>query len=62
MGDDDVDILLTTADLARITKMSIGYFEDLRRKGDGPKFIRVGKRGVRYPRRDFETWLAENQR
>ena len=29
-----------------------------RRQKSGPRFVRIGRNTIRYPRREFEAWLA----
>jgi predicted DNA-binding transcriptional regulator AlpA len=42
------DDLLTTGETATVTHFSPRTLENWRRKGIGPKFVRIGGRGVRY--------------
>jgi predicted DNA-binding transcriptional regulator AlpA len=30
-----------------------------RRSGDGPKFVRIGRRGIRYPESELDRWLEQ---
>lgn len=52
---------LTTAEAARHLKLSKRYLEDLRRKGDGPKYISHG-RAVRYTSEELDRWAASRTR
>lgn len=55
-GDDD---LLSTTDLAQMSGTAPQFWELLRSKGAGPKFIRLSARRIRYVKRDVLTWLEE---
>jgi predicted DNA-binding transcriptional regulator AlpA len=52
-----IDPLLTDFDLERLTGRARSTWQKARLTGDGPKFIRLG-RLVRYPKREFDAWLA----
>jgi len=56
-----VDELLTTTEVATLTRAPIGTVRHWRHHGIGPRSFRVGKRVV-YRRTDVETWLAEQER
>lgn len=49
------DEMLTTAEAARLTKMSRAWFERKRWEGEGPPYYRAG-RAVRYIRSELLTW------
>lgn len=53
------DDLLATAEIARLSGLSTQFFEILRSRGLGPRFIRLSPRRVRYLRKDFVAWLEE---
>lgn len=56
----DSEELLTPAETARITKLSVSTLSDKRWKGTGPTFIKLtpGRGGrIRYRRRDVDEWL-----
>jgi predicted DNA-binding transcriptional regulator AlpA len=42
------DILLTANDAAKLLRMSLSWLAKARLRGDGPRFVKVG-RSVRYP-------------
>jgi hypothetical protein len=42
------DDLLTTSETSVVVKNSPRTLESWRLKGDGPKFVRMGRRGIRY--------------
>lgn len=61
----DPDELLTPAEAARVTKLSVSTLKDRRWKKNGPRFIKLspGRGGrIRYRRRDLDEWLADAQR
>lgn len=47
--------MLTTAEAARLTKMSCAWFERKRWEGEGPPYYRAG-RAVRYMRSELLEW------
>lgn len=49
--------LLTERDVCARVRMSPAYVQALRRKGTGPRFVRVGK-AVRYSEQAVADWLA----
>lgn len=57
------DELLTSKQVAAILQFKEQSLANMRRRGDGPRFIKLGsstKSAVRYPRRGVEAWLAEH--
>jgi hypothetical protein len=57
--------LLTTAEAARLVRLSVPTLERLRVTGDGPVFIKLGsgKRcRVVYRYSDLQTWLLAHRR
>lgn len=48
--------LLTTGDAARHLGLSPQYLTNLRVWRTGPRWLRVGKHGVRYTRADLDAW------
>jgi excisionase family DNA binding protein len=53
-----VDELLTEQELAALLKVSVRTVRAWRIEGTGPPSLRIG-RGVRYRRRDVDTWLEQ---
>lgn len=54
------DELLTPAEAAAITKLTVSTLKDKRWRGTGPAFIKLspGRGGrIRYPRSSIERWL-----
>lgn len=58
---------LTEAEAAHYLGMSRSYLRHARIDGDrldrtpGPRWIRIGKRSVRYLLEDLDQWLSEHQ-
>lgn len=48
---------LTTPEAAELLNVTTRYLEKLRTVGGGPRFVRVGKKCVRYRVVDVEAWL-----
>ncbi|WP_096704081.1 helix-turn-helix domain-containing protein [Magnetospirillum sp. 15-1] len=51
---------LTTKEVATLARMSTRTIERLRALGRGPKFYRVGEKGVRYIENDVQAWIEKN--
>ncbi len=51
--------LLTTADLGEVLGMTRTAIYNMRHRGDGPRWIRIDARSVRYRPEDVEAWLEE---
>ena len=51
------DTLLATCDLAEILGVSSRTLEGWRVRGDGPAFLRLGRRRVAYRWSDIQAWL-----
>jgi prophage regulatory protein len=56
MGDRGEE-MLTEPEVARLLGVSLSTVKRLRASGEGPPVIKVGKRAIRYRRRDVEAWL-----
>ena len=50
--------LLTPREAATYLRVSKSYLDKLRVYGDGPRFLRPGKRKVFYRKSDLDAWLA----
>jgi len=61
-GSGDPQVLLTTKALAAWLGVSVQFLELARQRGNGPKFLRITERAIRYRRSDVLTWLAERER
>ena len=54
--------ILRTPKAARLLDVSERTLEKWRLTGDGPEFIRLGRRGVGYDVRDIESFISERRR
>lgn len=52
--------VLTAAEAAAVTTVSIQGLERHRKAGTGPRFIRLGARRVGYRLADLEAWMEAN--
>lgn len=50
---------LDTNQAAAYTGLAASYLEKLRCIGGGPRFIKYGRRAVRYRQQDLDQWMAE---
>lgn len=60
----DPDEMLTPAETATLTKLTVRTLSDKRWNGSGPPFHKLGKgrcAPVRYKRRDVVAWMASNR-
>lgn len=55
-------ILLTEAEAARRLGFSPRFLQQRRYKGDGPRFVKVSARAIRYRVSDLEAWAAARLR
>ena len=51
-------LLLTQREAATALRLSERSLERLRCSGLGPKFIRCGRRSIRYTQSDIDEWIA----
>ena len=51
------ELLLTEAETARRLGISVSGLRKWRREGQGPRFIRLGSRLIRYSVPDLDAWL-----
>lgn len=54
--------LLTPKEAAEFLGLTPRFLEMRRYRGDGPLFIRISGRVIRYRREDLETWVGERVR
>ncbi len=54
--------VLRTPAAARLLGMSSSFLCKARLRGDGPKFIRLGRRAVGYLESDLKEWLGVQRR
>lgn len=59
---DDTLHLLTEVQAARRLGMSVRWIQASRVTGDGPPFIRISRRAIRYRTGDLEQWVQERVR
>ena len=55
-------ILLTEKEVAKITGFSVRTLQKWRLTGEGPQFVRVSARAIRYRRCDIDAWIERNLR
>lgn len=56
-----MDPLLTSQQVADLLAVELRTVEDWRARGVGPRFVRVGRRMVRYRPADVESYVAGGQ-
>ena len=56
------DRLYTTKQLAALLAVSEAWVEITRHKGEGPRWVKLGPRCIRYRRTDLLAWLTERSR
>jgi hypothetical protein len=54
------EALFTQKDLEAVTGLSGAYFERARWAGRGPRFLKLGRRLVRYTKGDSVSWIKQN--
>ena len=54
--------LLTPPQAAEFLSLSPRWLELKRYHGDGPSFVRISARCIRYRRKDLEEWVGERVR
>ncbi len=62
MTDHDPAALLTEAEAAKLLKFTPRFLQARRVRGDGPAYVSVSSRAVRYRRSDLVTWIEERVR
>jgi hypothetical protein len=58
----DPDALLFQSEAAYLAAVSVRTLEAWRLHGGGPPFIAIGRRAVRYRRRDLLDWMEARRR
>lgn len=53
--------LVSPAQLGELLDLSLHALSSLRQRGEGPPWLRVGPRGVRYELASVEEWLESRQ-
>jgi predicted DNA-binding transcriptional regulator AlpA len=54
----DPDAMLREGDAAALVGFTPRALQDWRRRGVGPRFVKVSSRGVRYRKKDLLEWCA----
>lgn len=49
--------LLTPNEVADALGVTVGTLNNLRYRGEGPDFIKLGHRTIRYRQEDIEAWI-----
>lgn len=49
---------LTVEQVAEMIGKNRQYLDDLRYRGQGPKYVKLGHRTIRYRSSDIEDWIA----
>ena len=57
-----LDEAVNTAEASRITGIPVCTLHTWRSRGDGPPFLKLGRKSVRYQRRTLFEWMAARQR
>lgn len=57
-----LDEAVDTAEASHIIGFPVCTLHTWRSRGDGPPFLKIGARSVRYQRRTLLQWMAERQR
>lgn len=55
-------ILITELEAARLLGFTPRFLQQRRYRGDGPPFVRISARAIRYRVADLEQWAAERVR
>ncbi len=53
------DRFLTADEVSSILQISPSTLTGWRQKGEGPPFVKVGRKCVRYPEADLRTWVGD---
>ena len=56
------DRLLMPKEAAQFLRVSLSWLAKSRMRGDGPPFIQIGRRGIRYSEAALRQWLKSQQR
>ena len=54
--------ILTPAELAAEYRLAERTLANWRARGEGPRFLKLGKRAVRYRRADIEAFIADTDK
>jgi excisionase family DNA binding protein len=53
--------LMTEAELARLLRVSLSTVKRLRVSGEGPPYVKIGPRAIRYDREAVRAWLKRRE-
>ena len=56
-----IDQFLTTRDVAAILSLNPQTVIEWRRGRNGPPWVRIGQKAIRYRRSDLEAWIATGE-
>lgn len=59
---DGCDPAFDTPQAAAYTGLAPAFMEKLRCVGGGPRFLRYGRRAVRYRKSDLDDWMSAHER
>ena len=62
MMDHDPASLLTESEAAKLLRFTPRFLQARRVRGDGPAYVSVSSRAVRYRRSDLVVWIEERVR
>lgn len=54
------DLLHKPEEVAEYLGTSVGGLAQMRYRGSGPKFVKLGRKAVRYRDSDIKEWLEKN--
>jgi predicted DNA-binding transcriptional regulator AlpA len=57
-----VFVLLTPTEAAKVLKVSTSWLAKARMRGDGPQYIRISRRSIRYSEAALLQWMKSRQR
>ena len=55
-------VLLTEKEAAELIGFTPRFLQNRRLRGDGPRYVTVSARAVRYPPEDLQTWAEDRLR
>ena len=58
----EAPIFLNTRQAAEFLGVSPAWLELCRSRGDGPPYVCVGEKLIKYRRKSLEQWMAEHER
>jgi excisionase family DNA binding protein len=58
----EAERLMTSSEAAEYLQVSRSWLAKTRMRGDGPPFIKLGRRSVRYSQAALQQWMKSRQR